>query len=104
MKKYVLGIFLSLTILVFASGCGKEDDIIGSWVDQNNPSYIYNFNDNNSFSYDFGKGYYKGTYSYNDGTLYLTIDGDTNAYEYSIKGDILTIKDSSERSITYKKK
>lgn len=106
----LLAVVLVLTVFTVACNKKKDVSIIGKW------EYFYNETSRNDIYYEFnkdntGKYSFYGSdkeFKYEDSGKELTIkyEGDTNSskFEYSIKDDVLTIKDSFGDNVTYKKK
>ncbi len=97
MKKYFLGVFLLLSILLI-TGCKKN--IVGRWraVTTNN-EYYYLFNKDKTCSYEMLAARLDCTYEANDGKLTIQFKGNEkpNNYEYRFEEDNLIIKDNTGR-------
>jgi len=104
---------LSAFIIIIMTGCGKSNEgIVGEWnyydsAAKNAKSKIYyTFNKDNTGSYTFYDDTKKFKYETKDGKVIISYENATvpNEFEYSIKDDILTIKDSFGADVTYKRK
>ena len=100
MKK-VLSVLLLLVLLGTVVGCQKrENSIVGSWK---HDSYVYTFNSDNTGSYSSGTNKMEFTYEDDGDKVSILYTGNTKAssYEYQVKGNKLTIKDSFGNDVIY---
>ena len=117
MKKVITGFCFVLIIiggLCLFTGCEKKDIaskedrknvplIVGKWV--HDDSYTYTFNEDGTGNYDVGK-VMKFTYKIDGNKITILYDGNNSAFEteFSIKDDVLNIKDSFGNDTLYKRK
>ena len=113
MKKIINKISLFsilLFVLIITTACGKSNSIIGTW------NYYKDGDVSNDIYYTFEKGG-NGSYTYAGNTMKFTYEdrgtkviisydknNSKNEFDYSIKDGILTIKDSFNSDVTYKRK
>lgn len=129
MKKLLslaLTLLLVLALTVSFAGCGKTDapatdgsgvaadseaaapagaELVGEWAYDSN--YIYTFNADGTGQYDAGGTIMPLTYEIpEDGQLSILFEGNTDPMvtEYKVEGDVLTILDSLNNEVVYKKK
>lgn len=117
MKK-IINVLCLLLILVggvcVLAGCEKKENeskksesssnpIVGKWT--YNDSYTYSFKDDGTGTYDTGK-MMSFTYKINGNRISILYEGNTVPFEteFSIKDDVLNIKDSFGNDTLYKKK
>ena len=101
-----------MMLVVLTVGCGKKEKvtIIGVWEYFSNETarsdIYYEFNKDKTGKYSFYGSELSFTYTDNGEELEIKYDKDTQSskFEYTIKDDILTIKDSFGDDVTYKKK
>ena len=102
MKRVLSIVALVLVSSVLFVGCGKKG-LVGSWVHETYSSYVYTFNEDKTCTYST----MECTYEYDEekGTLSILYKGNTVPFEttYKIDGDKLTIKDSLENDVVYKR-
>ena len=100
-------------LVVLSTGCGSSSNsIVGKWEYYNEATkstqsdIYYTFNKDGSGSYTFYSQDIKFTYEDNGTKVILDKEGTTmkNEYEYSIKDDVLTIKDDLGSDVKYKRK
>ena len=107
--KPLLVIFVSILVL---TGCKKEKDnpLVGTWDlyrdDKVDQEVYYTFEKDNKGSYTIYGGTRELTYELKDNVIVITYVGDSKSSEtdYSIRDDILTIKDGFGDNITFKKR
>ena len=107
-------IICSLLLIVFISliiGCGKSKaNIIGTWYyttsDIVRSDIYYKFNKDKTGSYYFYGEEKKFTYEYDFEKITIKYEkaNNKNEYEYKVKDNILTIKDSKGTNVTYKRR
>ena len=109
LKKVSLFAVLLVGVIVL-SGCGNSNSIVGTW------EYLDNGKTKSDIYYKFesdktgGYTYYGQTrnFTYEDkGTkVKISYEGTTtpNEFDYTIKDNVLTIKDSFGSDVTYKRK
>lgn len=117
MMKKIISIVSIIAIIIVAltfTGCGrnkseeeKKVSIVGTWkieaeVDLD---YKYVFNEDGTGAYQYNGAELKFTYEDNGNSIKIMFDGSPVAseVEYKIEGDILTIKDSFDKDVKYKK-
>ena len=115
MKNSVKKIFIVLILVigVFAfTGCNKgkkaekKSGIVGTWVYVDSDQFVYTFNEDGSGKYEVAGTTMEFTYKISGNKLSMTYKGDTEDLEteYSIKDDILNIKDSLGEDTLYERK
>ena len=121
MKKIIKNIFLVLVIMIGVitlTGCGKDTKkeekkeesntptIVGTWVYKDSDSFEYTFKKDGTGTYLVGTTEMKFTYETDDNKLSILYDGSTVPFEteYSIKDDVLNIKDSLGEDTLYERK
>lgn len=117
--KVLLVVFVLLFGICVVTGCDKDtnkkestkteekkkDPIVGSW-EYEGGSYVYTFNEDGSGNYLAGKTKMEFTYKVDGSKLSITYKGNTTPFEttFTIKDEVLTIKDSFDNDVVYKKK
>jgi len=112
MKKFKkLGLIaLTTFVMIIMTGCKDSNSIIGKWAyyDGKNvkDDVYYEFGKDNKGTYSFYKSSMNFTYEDKGNKVSIKYDGNTSAseFEYSIKGGVLTIKDSFGSDVLYKRK
>ena len=106
MKKGIISLILVLTIAVLLVGCGKKKGLVGTWEHETGSSYKYVFNEDKTCSYEYFGKKMECTYEDDGKSVKVLYTGNTVAstYEYTIDGDTLTIKDSFNKDVIYKRK
>jgi len=96
MKKYLMAFVAAAAFcaVLLLSGCASRDaDLVGSWVWQDNPSFVTTFEEsgdgNHTISWGQGTQF---TWTTRGGNVYKRFDGSRDRYylEYSVSGDNLT--------------
>ena len=103
---------LSAFLIVIMTGCGKSDGIVGQWNYYDETSkkartdIYYTFNKDNTGSYTFYGDTKKFTYEDKGTKVKISYENTTvpNEFDYSIKDDMLTIKDSFGSDVKYQRK
>ena len=80
--------------------------IIGSWVYVNSDSFVYTFNENGTGTYLIEESKMKFKYEIKDNKILITYEGETKPFEteFSIKKNVLNIKDSFGKDTLYRRK
>lgn len=113
MKKALKKISLFAVLLVAAvvlTGCGNSNSIVGTWQykdgDSINSDVYYTFNKDKTGGYTYYGQERKFTYEDKGTKVKISYEGTTtpNEFDYSIKDNVLTIKDSFGSDVTYKRK
>lgn len=108
--KATLIIALMLGALFTFSACGKKssNSIVGNWEYEGSKysslKYVYTFNEDGTGKYDAAGVTMEFTYELKDGNkIAILYKGNTDPFEteYSIDGDKLNIKDSSNNDTIY---
>lgn len=105
-KKATIISILIATIFTL-SACGKKENsnsIVGKWAYSD--SFIYTFNKDKTCSYDAMGTLMKCTYTVDGDKLSIMYEGDTEPFEttFKIEDNVLTIKDSLDNDVNYKRK
>ena len=103
-------IFILLFILLLVVGCNNSSSIVGTWIyiqdDTPNENVYYVFNKNNTGEYNHNGEINK--FKYEDRGTKIIIDYENSAvsseFDYSLENNILTVKDSFGKKVTYKRK
>ena len=112
MKKGLFKIILFTLIALFIfTGCEKEEkneSLVGKWNyysdNKVNELVSYEFNEDKTGFFLYKEDITNFTYEYDETTVKITYEDETVFnYTYKIEKDILTIKDSFNDDITYKK-
>lgn len=113
MKKSVKALFLIFILVIGTlgiAGCAKAKKfnypIIGTWEYVDSNQFIYVFNEDGTGKYIIAGTEISFTYEVKGNQIAITYTGETEPFdtEYSIKDDVLTIKDSLGEDTSYKKK
>lgn len=85
-------LFLILAIIaIFAFvGCEKEPTIVGSWYDETSGMALV-FSEDGVGSFTQAGAIASFTYTLEEGTISMDIDGDVDVMSYSIEGDQLEL-------------
>lgn len=106
-------LFLSTFLIIIMTGCGKSSKgLVGTWNYYDETSkkaktdIYYTFEDNKEGSYTFYGDVHKFKYEDKGDKVKISYENTTvpNEFEYSIDGDMLTIKDSLGSDVKYKRK
>ena len=106
MKKILLSLALVFTLMLVITGCGKKEGLVGSWEHETFKGYVYTFNEDKTCKYDAYGTIMNCTYEVDGDKLSILYTGNTAPFEttYKIEGDTLTIKDSLDSDVVYKRK
>lgn len=101
MKKILL--FIIIVSIIAITGCQKKTSIVGTWV---HDGYVYKFNEDNTGSYTAFDNVLEFTYEDKGDKVSILYKGNTASadFEYKIEKDTLTIKDSFDNDVIYKRK
>jgi len=111
MKKILIGILLVFSCFILV-GCGKKEvknDLVGEWKNDTTfegLEFIYTFNEDGTGKYDAAGSAMNFKYKTEGDKLILEYtDEDMMNFEttYKVENDVLTIKDSMEEEVSYKK-
>ena len=88
-----------------SSSSSSSKDIVGSWEYQSG-GYTYTFNSDGTGNYDVSGTKKEFKYTDDGKELSITFTGDTAPMKlpYTVSGDTLTVKDSLDKDVVYKKK
>ena len=109
LKKISLFAVLVVATIVL-TGCGNSNSIIGTWQYKDGDSVksdvYYKFNKDKTGEYTYYGSTRNFTYEDKGTKVKISYEGTTtpNEFDYSIKDNILTIKDSFGSDVTYKRK
>ena len=109
LKKFSLFAVVLVAVVVL-SGCGNSNSIVGTWEykdgDNVRSDVYYTFNKDKTGGYTFYGQTKNFTYEDKGTKVKISYEGTTtpNEFDYSIKDNILTIKDSFGSDVTYKRK
>ena len=110
MKKKLLVVFLVVAMCFTLVGCGKANsskEIVGQWKnDEFGYDFIYTFNGDGTGKYDAAGTIMKFKYTINGNKIsfkYTDEDIETLDTTFSIHGDTLNVKDSSNEDTLYKR-
>ncbi|MCL2364562.1 MAG: DUF5640 domain-containing protein [Defluviitaleaceae bacterium] len=99
MKKYLMALAATIAFcaVLLLSGCASRDeDLVGTWIWQDNPAYITTFeaNGNGTNAITWGHGT-EFTWTTRGNNIYKRFYGSRDRYyfEYSVNGDILNFYD-----------
>ena len=106
--KKVLLVFVVVLGVFSITACEKDNSkkIIGSWVYVNSDSFVYTFNENGTGTYRIEESKMKFKYEIKDNKILITYEGETKPFEteFSIKKNVLNIKDSFGKDTLYRRK
>ena len=113
MKKYVKSLFLTLVLMVGVftlTACNSDRKLVGTWkYDKEGIVAVYNFKADKTGTYTITVGgntvEKELTYKTRKNLLLITYKGDKDVFEleYTIKDDVLTVKDSLNENVVYQK-
>lgn len=110
--KHKFLVVMILMVFLFTIGCGKKEEInetlIGTWHyysgNKINELIVYQFNEDKTGSFTYKEDVTNFTYEYDENEIKIVYEDEKTAnYKYKIEKDVLTIKDSFDDDITYKK-
>lgn len=113
MKKALKKVSLFAVVLVAVvvlSGCGNSNSIVGTWQYKDGKTVrsdiYYTFNKDKTGGYTYYGQTKKFTYEDKGTKVKISYEGTNvpNEFDYSIKDNVLTIKDSFGSNVTYQRK
>ena len=113
-KKILAFLLVFALACAFLSACSEkpeetvsEDPLVGEWASKDfDGTFVYTFNEDGTGSYDAMGTLMPFTYTAKDGRLSILYDGDDYAFEtqFTVSEDTLTVKDSLDEDVVYKRK
>lgn len=108
-KKLLLVLVLVLGVFAL-TGCDKKENnknsIVGTWEYQFGSDYVYTFNDDLTGTYKVGSTTMEFTYKIECNQLSILYKGNSTPFttDFSIKDNVLNVKDSYGNDTLYNKK
>ena len=113
-KSIAILLILALVCLIFAACSNTKEEpveiadaIVGDWASEDfDGIFVYTFNEDGTGNYDAAGTDLPFTYTVDGDKLSILFDGDDISFDTTctISGDALTIKDSLDEDVVYKRK
>ena len=90
--RYILAFTIVLGVIILSTGCSVQEKIIGKWI-QRDGDLTYEFFRDGTFIGESGGTSLAGEYKIvGDNHLILQIGGMTSDNQFTIEGDVLTVR------------
>ncbi len=100
----ILGLVCVLSLLLSLAACGAKpsEELVGTWRTSGGGSSIIFYEDGAFKLSNLGGSTVRGSWDISGSELTLDVDGEEITYDYSVRGDALTLTSDNDIAVFYR--